>query len=89
MLALAPGGMIEMTILTYSIGIEVAFVVTSQISRILFVMGLVPVLFNLTGGKAKPPDKRQYALALAIHGYIAQAGKYPRRHAMDSRFCVR
>ena len=55
MLALAPGGTIEMAILTYSIGIEVAFVVTCQVMRVLLVTVLVPVLFNLTGGSGTSP----------------------------------
>lgn len=46
-LALAPGGTVEMTILTLSIGIEVAFVATCQVMRILCVLLLTPMVFNL------------------------------------------
>ena len=53
MLALAPGGMVEMTILTLSVGFEVAFVVTCQLSRILFVLLLAPILFNWLPARAE------------------------------------
>jgi membrane AbrB-like protein len=63
LLALAPGGMVEMTILTLSVGFEVIFVVTCQISRILFVLLLAPTLFGLLTGASrregesrKPPE---------------------------------
>jgi membrane AbrB-like protein len=51
LLALAPGGTVEMTILTFSVGFEVAFVVTCQISRVLLVLLLTPFLANLLPGK--------------------------------------
>jgi uncharacterized membrane protein AbrB (regulator of aidB expression) len=44
---MAAGGTVEMTILTLSIGIEVAFVATCQVMRILCVLLLTPMLFNL------------------------------------------
>jgi membrane AbrB-like protein len=46
-LAVAPGGMTEMTIMSYALGIETAFVVTSQLCRIFFVITIAPVLFRL------------------------------------------
>jgi membrane AbrB-like protein len=42
LLALAPGGMVEMTVITFALGTEVAFVVTCQVSRILLVLTLMP-----------------------------------------------
>jgi uncharacterized membrane protein AbrB (regulator of aidB expression) len=54
LLALAPAGMVEMTILTLSIGFDVMFVVTCQVSRILFVLLLGPALSNLvTAGQLR------------------------------------
>jgi membrane AbrB-like protein len=47
LLALAPGGMVEMTVITFALGIEVAFVVTCQVSRILLVVTLMPVSYQL------------------------------------------
>ena len=46
-LAVAPGGMTEMTIMSYALGIETAFVVTAQLCRIFFVITIAPVLFRL------------------------------------------
>jgi uncharacterized protein len=46
-LAVAPGGMTEMTIMSYALGIETAFVVTSQLCRIFFVLTIAPILFRL------------------------------------------
>jgi membrane AbrB-like protein len=54
LLALAPGGTAEMTIVAYALGIEVAFVVTCQVSRILFVHVSVPLLFRLFNGPPPP-----------------------------------
>jgi membrane AbrB-like protein len=48
-LAVAPGGMAEMTIISYALGIETAFVVTSQICRSFFVLTLAPLFFRLLG----------------------------------------
>jgi uncharacterized membrane protein AbrB (regulator of aidB expression) len=49
LLALAPGGMVEMSIITYALGIDVAFVVTCQLTRILFVLLITPVVFRVIG----------------------------------------
>jgi membrane AbrB-like protein len=53
-LAVAPGGMAEMTIMAYALGIEAAFVVTSQVCRLFFVLTLAPLLFRLLGIAAAP-----------------------------------
>jgi membrane AbrB-like protein len=52
-LAFAPGGFPEMTVLAYTIGIEVAFVVTCHAIRIVCVFLLATSLASLLG---KPPD---------------------------------
>lgn len=46
LLAIVPGGAVEMSVLAYSIGLEVAFVVTCQVCRIVFVTGVAPVLLR-------------------------------------------
>ena len=46
LLALAPAGMVEMTILAYSIGLNVPFVVACQLARILFLQSVGPLLFD-------------------------------------------
>jgi membrane AbrB-like protein len=46
-LALAPAGMAEMTIMAYALGIETAFVVTSQLCRVFFVLTFAPMFFRL------------------------------------------
>jgi membrane AbrB-like protein len=61
-LAVAPGGMTEMTIISYALGIETAFVVTSQLCRIFFVLTFAPLLFRLlgkaSGSSITPPQDR-------------------------------
>jgi membrane AbrB-like protein len=54
-LAVAPGGMAEMTIISYALGIETAFVVTSQVCRSFLVLTMAPILFRLFGIKPAPP----------------------------------
>jgi membrane AbrB-like protein len=49
LLAFVPGGMAEMTIISYAIGIEVAFVVTCQVCRIMAIYVTAPVIFGLLG----------------------------------------
>jgi membrane AbrB-like protein len=46
-LAVAPGGMAEMTIISYALGIATAFVITSQVCRSFFVLTLAPMFFRL------------------------------------------
>lgn len=43
MLAYAPGGIAEMSLIAYGLGIEVVFVITHQLIRFFFVVGLVPL----------------------------------------------
>ena len=47
MLALAPGGMAEMMIISYALGIETAFVVTCQLCRSFMVVTFAPMFFRL------------------------------------------
>lgn len=49
MLALAPGGMAEMMIISYALGIETAFVVTCQLCRSFMVVTFAPMFFRLFG----------------------------------------
>lgn len=53
LLALAPGGMVEMTTITFALGIDVAFVISCQVSRIILVVILVPLGYRLI---ARPSD---------------------------------
>ena len=46
-LALSPGGTAEMTIIAYAIGIEAAFVISCQVSRIYLVYTVSPLLFEV------------------------------------------
>jgi uncharacterized protein len=48
-LAMAPAGMVEMTLITLALGFDVAFVVTCQLCRVLFVLISTPALFGLLG----------------------------------------
>jgi membrane AbrB-like protein len=49
MLALAPGGMAEMMIISYALAIETAFVVTCQLCRSFMVVTFAPIFFRLFG----------------------------------------
>ena len=48
------GGMVEMTVITFALGIEVAFVVTCQVARILLVITLMPLSWGLIAPKEPP-----------------------------------
>jgi hypothetical protein len=66
-LAMAPAGMVEMTLITLALGFDVAFVVTCQLCRVLFVLISTPALFGLLGiqtgkphgGPPTPPARGQ------------------------------
>lgn len=49
LLAMAPAGMVEMTLITVALGFDVAFVVICQLCRVLFVLISTPFLFSLLG----------------------------------------
>jgi membrane AbrB-like protein len=56
LLSLSPGGLAEMTIISYALGIEVAFIVTCHVVRSFSVMAFAPSLFRLcVSPGAKPP----------------------------------
>lgn len=65
LLAFSPGGTAEMTILSIAVGIEVAFVVTCQVSRIMMVYTLAPLLFALfrwrgvIAADVPPPNRKK------------------------------
>lgn len=44
LLALAPGGIAEMAIVTYALGVDVAFIVTCQVARMFFLLTLSPAV---------------------------------------------
>jgi membrane AbrB-like protein len=46
-LAFAPGGIVEITIVAYAIGVHTAFVVTCQLCRVILVLLTTPTLFRL------------------------------------------
>ncbi len=49
LLSLSPGGLAEMTIISYALGIEVAFIVTCHVVRSFSVQAFAPSLFRLCG----------------------------------------
>mgnify|MGYP003345565828 CR=1 FL=1 len=49
LLSLSPGGLAEMTIISYALGIEIAFVVTIHVVRSFSVLAFAPGLFRLCG----------------------------------------
>lgn len=46
LLALAPGGMSEMTLITYALGLDVAFVALCQVLRSISTILLAPLVFG-------------------------------------------
>jgi membrane AbrB-like protein len=56
LLALAPAGMVEMTLITFALGMETAFVVTCQLCRVLFVLLITPLVFKVIKAPPPPPD---------------------------------
>jgi len=53
LVAFAPAGLVEMTLIAFALGAETAFVVTCQLCRILFVLLITPAVFKII--KAPPP----------------------------------
>jgi membrane AbrB-like protein len=56
LLAFSPGGLAEMSLVALSLGIEVAFVATHHIVRVVFVMAAAGPVFGLLGKRSKPPS---------------------------------
>ena len=55
LLAFAPGGLAEMSLISLSLGIDAAFVSTHQVVRIFFIVALFPLAFRFLAG---PRDQR-------------------------------
>lgn len=55
-LAMAPAGMVEMTLITLALGFDVAFVVICQLCRVVFVLVSTPALFGVLGIHGRPKD---------------------------------
>lgn len=55
LLALAPGGLAEMSLIALSFGTVAAFVSTHHVVRIVIVVILAPIVFRLTYGRAHKP----------------------------------
>ena len=64
-LAFAPGGLAEMSLISLSMGIDTAFVATHHIVRILFLVACAPIAFRLLARRlgaaerqAEPPSRQ-------------------------------
>lgn len=65
LLAFAPGGLAEMCLVAMSFGIDVAFISTHHVARIVLVVALAPLVFRLSGVRdsaapATPPPPRPH-----------------------------
>ncbi|MGP9818599.1 AbrB family transcriptional regulator [Salinarimonas sp. NSM] len=62
LLALAPGGIAEMAIVTYALGIDVAFIVTCQVARMIFLLTTSPFLASRIArlGDARPDGSSRH-----------------------------
>jgi len=54
-LAYAPGGLAEMSLVALALGADVAFVATHHVIRIAYVVIFAPMLFKFTGIRKEPP----------------------------------
>ncbi|MBT3553524.1 MAG: AbrB family transcriptional regulator [Rhodospirillaceae bacterium] len=54
-LAFAPGGFAEMTIVGFGLGADIAFIVSHQLIRFFFIIGLVPVAVRIMKFEPKEP----------------------------------
>lgn len=54
-LAYAPGGFAEMSLVSLAMGLDPAFVSTHHMARIALVVALVPLVFRLARGRTPPP----------------------------------
>jgi membrane AbrB-like protein len=61
LLAFAPGGLAEMSLIALSLGFDAAFVSTHQLLRILVVILVAPMMFKLLAGSARLPAERPAA----------------------------
>lgn len=58
LLSLAPGGIVEMTVVAYAFGFETAFVIACQVCRVFAVLTFAPLLGTAIFGRAKPPKAK-------------------------------
>jgi membrane AbrB-like protein len=54
-LAFAPGGFAEMTIIGFGLGADIAFIVSHQLIRFFFIIGLVPIAVRIMKFEPKDP----------------------------------
>jgi membrane AbrB-like protein len=54
-LALAPGGIAEMTMISYALAIETAFIITCQVVRNFSVQAFAPLVYQLVGKPSSAP----------------------------------
>ena len=47
LLAFAPGGLAEMSLIALALGVDVAYVATHHVVRIFFIVALAPLVFRL------------------------------------------
>lgn len=57
LLAIAPGGIVEMTIVAYAFGFETAFVIACQVCRVFSVLTFAPLSASAIFGRPEPPRK--------------------------------
>ena len=50
-LAFAPGGVAEMTLISLALGIDVAFVSTHHLVRVVFMVIVAPLIFHFIDGR--------------------------------------
>jgi membrane AbrB-like protein len=55
-LAFTPGGIVEITVIAYAVGLHVAFIVTMQLCRVISVLMLTPALFKLVPNPRLPGE---------------------------------
>lgn len=58
LLAYAPGGLPEMSLVALALGIDAAFVATHHLARVLIIIGIAPPFFRSVGGGRKLPPER-------------------------------
>lgn len=58
LLAYAPGGLPEMSLVALALGIDAAFVATHHLARVLIIIGVAPPFFRSVGGGRRLPPER-------------------------------
>lgn len=57
LLALAPGGIVEMTVVAYAFGFETAFVIACQVCRVFSVLTFAPIVGGVVFGRVREAEK--------------------------------